>query len=153
MAIASFTIRDVSDEYSTVSFQYADMTALSTFGDMDTAMSALSSAVDALSLGTIVRAAWRQEYDGGYSDTRPASPYAHREVGLRFFYHDGLGNKGNLTIPAPDLANITVTPGTDLADLTDTEVAALVTLIEANVEIAAGEAVTVDRAVVVGRSG
>jgi len=146
-----FTIRDVSDEYSTVTFNYDPFGSLETIGDVEAAMGALSSAVDALTLGTIVRSWYRHE-SGSYTDERPTSPYAHREVGLRFFYHDALGNKGNLTVPAPDLANIAVTPGTDLADLTDSEVAALVTLIEANVELVDGEAVTVDRAVVVGRS-
>lgn len=146
-----FTIRDVSDEYSTVTFQYDPFTGLETITDVENAVEALAIAVGALTLGTIVRAWYRHEV-GAFSDERPASPYAHREVGLRFFYHDGLGNKGNLTIPAPDLANIAVTPGTDLADLTDSEVAALVALIEANVEMVDGEGVTVDRAVVVGRN-
>jgi len=147
-----FTIRDVSDEYSTVTFNYDSFGSLETIGDITSAVSALSTAVEAITLGTVTKAWFRLSLTSAYVDERPASPYAHREVGLRFFFHDALGNKGNLTIPAPDLANIDVTPGTDLADLTDTEVAALVTLIEANVELVDGEAVTVDRAVVVGRS-
>lgn len=147
-----FSVRDVSDEYGTVTFSYDPFGALETVGDIESAIAALLAAVETLTLGTVVRGWYRKEYTTGLTDERPASPYAHREIGLRFFFHDALGSKGNLTIPAPDLANIAVLEGTDLADLTDTEVAALVTIIEANVEINDGEAVTVDRAVVVGRS-
>lgn len=80
------------------------------------------------------------------------SPDAQRELGARFFFHESVTNrKGFLTCPMPDLVNVDLLPLTDLIDLTDTEAAAMVTWIEANVELA-GESVTVDRAVVVGRN-
>lgn len=79
-------------------------------------------------------------------------PDAQREMGARFFYHEETTNKkGFLTIPMPDLANLDILPGTDLLDMTDTETAAMITWIEATVELA-GQAVVVDRVVIVGRS-
>jgi hypothetical protein len=82
----------------------------------------------------------------------PSSPYANREAGARVFYHNDTSNeKGRVTIPGPDLANVDIQAGSDLFDLTDTEMASLVTWLEANAEYD-GESITVDRAVLVGRN-
>lgn len=87
----------------------------------------------------------------------PTSPWANRETGLRIFY-EGVtsGDKRNFTVPAPDLDNLTLQEGSDLVVLDDGGImAALVTEIEAHLLLPYGdadEAVTVTRAVVVGRN-
>lgn len=85
-------------------------------------------------------------------DTRPASLLAQRESGLRFFYQDDVnGDKGTLTVAAPDLASLK-TPGTDEADLAAAPIANLITWLEANALSKGGNAIAINRAVFVGRN-
>jgi hypothetical protein len=66
---------------------------------------------------------------------------------------DVTGAKSHFTIPGPDLANLTIPEGGDLVTLADASIMAdLVTAIEANVESEDDNAVTVTRAVIVGRN-
>jgi hypothetical protein len=63
------------------------------------------------------------------------------------------GKKSHFTIPGPDLTNLTIPAGGDLVTLADASIMAdLVTAIEANVESEDNNAVTVTRAVIVGRN-
>lgn len=143
--------RDRSDEYSNFSVLVEDMAGTDVWTVVTGLASGLESAVEALSLATLVSIYFRQ-IGNAEDDTRPASVYAHRERGLRFFYSDDVtSDKFNITLPAPD-GTIVDNPGSDLVDLSITEVAALVTWIEANVVSPAGNAVTVDRAVQIGRN-
>jgi hypothetical protein len=66
---------------------------------------------------------------------------------------DGVnGRKSHFTVPGPDLDALTIFAGTDLVDLEDASVMAdLVTSVEAGALSADGNAVTVTRAVIVGR--
>lgn len=151
MGLLTARFRDFSDEYSHMSVQVADLTGPDVWSVITGLGNGLETAAEALSLGTLVAVNYRQ---GAIAedDTRPASQFAQRETGLRFFYSDNAdGSKYNITLPAPDLA-IVATPGTDDVDLSITEVAAMVTWLEANVISPNGGAVTVDRAVIVGRN-
>ena len=151
MALASFTLRDRSDEYSTVQFPVAEPTA-GTFDAWLADMGAIETAIGALTLCTIARESEQINYNSP-DDTRPSSPYAQREVGLRLFWQETGGNfrKGHLTIAGPDLALIE-TPGSDLVDLAGvTAVNALVTLLEANMLSPNGENITFYKGVIVGR--
>lgn len=151
--LASFTLKDESGERSVVTFQIDPFTALETITDIETLMGNLADAVQTITLCNVESARYSHAYtQGDFTSDLPAGPYADRERGIRIFFSDAVGNKGNITIAAPDNANMEVLAGTDLYDLTDTELAALVTLIEANVELQDGNAVTVDRAVKVGRN-
>jgi hypothetical protein len=82
----------------------------------------------------------------------PTDDLAHRESGLRVFYTDDTtGKVYHFTIPGPDWALVDVLPNTDLADMTDEPLAALISAVEADVLSEVGNSVTVLRAVVVGR--
>lgn len=147
MASVSLRIRDFSDEYSTVSFPVTDIAAGGTIADANTLVDNIAAAVDPLVLGTIVGGSLSQEFFPG-SDTRPASGEAQREKGLRIYWTNGAGRYGSVTLPTADFGTL-AQPGTDLVDLAD--LAALVSLIEANITLD-GVGVTVERAVLVGRS-
>ena len=161
-AFISVRVRDYSDEYSTLKVPIAEALITDTWQDIQTKGANLVDALEDLILGTIV--SWTFTQNGAeYGDERPSSPFAQREVGLRVFVTgEHSGRKSNFTIPTPDLAAIPLVPGTDLVDLADTDMAALVTWIEANVEIPIpnlpplpgywNDDVTIDRMVVVGRS-
>jgi hypothetical protein len=150
--MASYTVRvrDYSDEYTSLSLNVGDLASLDTISVAEGHAGDLATALDALMLGTIVGIGFNQTADEG-ADTRPASGEAQREKGMRFFFHEETNNrKGSFTVPTADFGTY-AQPGTDLVDLDDVAIAALVTWVEANVEID-GIAVVVDRAVLVGRN-
>lgn len=160
-AYISIRIRDHSDEYSTMRVPVAEMLAVTPWGEYFTNLETLVDAVDDVTLGTIVSWTFSQVGEE-FEDERPDSDWAQREFGLRIFYHgENSGVKGNMTVPAPDLAAIDTVPGTDLAVLTDEPVATLITQLQGIAEIAVpnpppatgywNDDIIVDRAVVVGR--
>lgn len=143
--------RDYSDEYSSVSVLVDDLIGTDVWTVVTGLAAGLESALEGISLATLVSIHFRQ-IANSLDDTQPASPYAEREAGLRFFYSDDVtGKKFNLTVPGPDYATIDV-PGSDEIPLTQTEVAALITWMEANIVSDAGNSITVDRVVKVGRN-
>ena len=86
-------------------------------------------------------------------DQRPASAYADRELGFRFYLRDDVNSRLNsFTIPCADKAIGSVVAGKDELDLTAEPTASFVTFLEANVLSRDGNAVTVERAIVVGRN-
>ena len=145
----SFTIRDHSDELSSVAFPIAAVDE-TTWVLTNTRIAALQAAVAAATTGNIAfrtLTAFREVVD----DNRPLNPYAQREIGLRLFYSDDVtGKKYHLTIPAPDLI-VMSQGGTDLIDLTgslaDPIVAAMQTLMVSE----DGNTVTVYKGLIVGR--
>lgn len=153
MAQLTARFRDAGIEYSSVSFPIPDAVGATTWTDLLSYVTTLSAALGGLSIGTLISIAFRQLGEEN-SDAAAANPFAQRELGVRFFFTDDTnGDKSYVTIPCPDLTNIALESNGDTLDLTDTEAAAMVTWIEANVEINAGNSVSVDRAVVVGRKG
>lgn len=89
-------------------------------------------------------------------DTKnPATPtdvLAQRESALRIFYADDVtGEVYHVSVPGPDWDAINLLPNTDLADLTDEPLATLVAAIESDALSPVGNAITVLRAVQVGR--
>jgi hypothetical protein len=84
--------------------------------------------------------------------TTPTDVLAQRESALRIFYADDTtGEVYHISIPGPDWDTVDLLPNTDLADLTDEPLATLVAAIESDAESPVGNAVTVLRAVQVGR--
>lgn len=144
--------RDYSQELSTVEFNFADIAAGG--GNFD-AVKGLSDAFGAAVAGVslCVQATEKLSQVTDPPDASiPNDVYAQREIGLRVFYEDTVtGKQYHITIPGPDLDNIDLLAGTDLADLTDTPVSALVAAMEAGLS-PDGNAVSVLRAVVVGRN-
>lgn len=152
MAKASWTYRDKSDEISTLEVTVADVSAGG--ADFDTVMA------DVAALGAAFLAATEciqaREFFNQAVDTKdPATPtdvLAQRESALRIFYADDTtGEVYHVSLPGPDWDSIDLLPNTDLADLTDAPVSAIVTAMEANGLSPVGNAITVLRAVQVGR--
>jgi hypothetical protein len=82
----------------------------------------------------------------------PTDAQANRESAVRIFYADDTtGEIYHVSIPGPDKASMDIQPNTDLYDLTDEPLATLVAAIESDALSPVGNAVTVLRAVVVGR--
>lgn len=152
MPTVQFSIRDWSDEYSSVAFPIAEPLGTTTYADHEVGpLATFRTAVAGVTLGTIARE-WERVYEGG-NDQRPASPLAQREFGLRVFYElDTSGEKRNLTIGAVDIAALTVDGGSDLVELADGgPMAALVSAMESEMEVN-GETITVTKAQIVGRN-
>lgn len=152
MAKASWSYRDKSDEISNVELTVADVSAGG--ADFDTVMA------DVAALGAAFLAATecvqaREMFNQAVDTKDPATPtdvLAQRESALRVFYADDVtGEVYHVSLPGPDWDSIDLLPNTDLADLTDVPVANIVIAIEANALSPVGNAVTVLRAVQVGR--
>ena len=152
MAKASWSYRDRSDEISTVELTVADVSAGG--ADFDTVIA------DVAALGAAILAATeciqaREMFNQAVDVKNPATPtdvLAQRESALRIFYSDDTtGEVYHISIPGPDWDAIDLLPNTDLADLTDAPMSGLVTALEANALSPVGNAITVLRAVQVGR--
>lgn len=152
MAKASWSYRDKSDEISNVEMSVADVSAGG--ADFDAVMAdvaALGAAILAVTECVQAKEMFNQAVDTK-SPTTPTDVFAQRESALRVFYGDDVtGDVYHISIPGPDWDSVDLQPNTDLADLTDEPVASLVTAIEANGLSPVGNAVTVLRAVQVGR--
>lgn len=153
MGQMAFTIQDHSTELSTVVFPVAEpATDGSNYQSIAvTQFAALLVAVQALTKGNVLRRSMNVRQLNENSDV-PTDPYAQREIGARFYYRTTgpLAKTGHFTIPAADL-DLIVTNNSDEIDLSITEVGALITLVEALMEVD-GESVEVYRGRVVGRN-
>lgn len=152
MAKASWSYRDKSGEKSNVEMTIADVSAGG--ADFDAVMAdvaALGAAILAVTECVQAREMFNQAVDVK-SPTVPTDVFAQRESALRVFYGDDVtGETYHISVPGPDWDSVDLLPNTDLADLTDEPLASLVTAIEANGLSPVGNAITVLRAVQVGR--
>ena len=149
-----FGYRDHSNELSNVALFFDNMDAGGANYDAVVAsIVAVEAELDTISLCDQAGYGYRDSI-GGDAGTIPASNLAQRESGLRVFLADDTtGDKSHFTIPGPDLANLTIPAGGDLVTLADGSIMAdLVTAVEANCQSVLGNAVTVTRAVLVGRN-
>jgi hypothetical protein len=152
MSQLSVTYRDYSRETSNVGLLFADVAAGG--ANFDTVVGLMGDVVDAINdLTLCVQAKVAINQDLESPDPAIATDeYAQREFGLRVFYTDDVNGKTFFfTIPGPDMSNLSVVPGTDLVDLSDTEMAALITAVEAGCKSPYGNAITVRRGIVIGR--
>lgn len=152
MAKASWSYRDLSDEISNVELTVADVSAGG--ADFDTVMADVA-ALGAAILGCTDCVQAREVFNQAVDVKDPSTPideHAQRESALRVFYADDVtGEVYHVSIPGPSWDGIELLPNTDLADLTDAPVNALVTALEANALSPVGNSITVLRAVQVGR--
>lgn len=152
MAKASWSYRDRSDEISTVELNIPDVSAGG--ADFDAVVASIATLGAAILTATEcvqAREMLNQAVDVK-SPTTPTDVLAQRESALRIFYADDTtGEVYHISIPGPDWDAIDLLPNTDLADLTDEPLATLVAAIESDAESPVGNAVTVLRAVQVGR--
>lgn len=152
MAKINLRIRDYSDEYSGMGVNAADLGTIETWDLADGTADDLITHVEAHTIGTVVSVYWQQETQAA-NDARPASAFAQRELGFRFYVRDSVTEElGFFTIPCADLAIGSVVAGDDELNLAAAPTAAFVTFIEASLLSRDGNAVTVERALVVGRN-
>lgn len=146
----SFTVRDHSDEYSSVQFNIEDIDETSWVATL-ASIATIQAALAALTTGNIARKALTA-FNDPVDDTTPANPYAQRETGLRLFYQDTVtSRKYHITIPAPDLT-LVASPGTDQVDLSGVAVVnAIVSALEPVMLSPEGNPVNFYRGVIVGR--
>lgn len=152
MAKASWSYRDNSDEISTVELTIADVSAGG--ADFDAVMASVAALGGALFAATAcvqAREMFLQAVDTKDPST-PTDVEAIRESALRIFYADDVtGEVYHISMPGPEWDTIDKIPNTDLADMTDEPLAALVAAIEANALSPVGNAISVLRCVQVGR--
>lgn len=152
MAKASWTYRDRSDEISNVELNVPDVSAGG--ADFDAVMAdvaGLGAAILAVTECTQAREVFNQAVDVK-DPTTPTDVHAQRESALRIFYADDVtGIVYHVSIPGPDWDTVDLLPNTDIADPTDEPYATLLSQIESDALSPVGNAVTVLRAVQVGR--
>lgn len=153
MARVTIKIRDYSDEYSLLGVNLADLDGIArVWTGLETEASDLVGHIEDHSIGTVATVQATQATQAE-DDTRPAAPFAQRELGLRFYLRDQVNQEiGYFTIPAADLNIGSVVAGKDELDLTAAPTAAFVAWLEAEALSRDGNAVTVERAVIVGRN-
>jgi hypothetical protein len=153
MAKANWSYRDKSGEISTVELNIADVSAGGAdFDAVVTSLEALGGAIFAVTNCYQASEMFRQAVGDIKNPLTPTNVFAQRESALRVFYSDDVtGEVYHISIPGPDWDEIVLEPNTDLADLTDEPVATLIVAMEANALSSVGNAITVLRAVQVGR--
>lgn len=162
--ILTFSMLDHSDERSSVTIQTGAVTAVSLPGLL-TQVGTLRDAISAITLGTMSGEALKV-FDTTLSNARPASELARRETKWLVRYEDnlpffddpvnaipneGFGKVFTVTIPTADLAG-RVIPGTDMADVTNQEIADFIDAFEATARSPYGGTVNVLSLTAVGRN-
>jgi hypothetical protein len=142
---------DASNENSNVQVNIVAYNVLS-FADVLTGISQLWAAVDAVTLMNPIQDSITL-YSTKFSKVIPTDPNAQRERKMLISFEDATNfTPGRIEIPGPDFSVVPLLPGTDIFDLADTQMAALVTAIESQVRSADGNEVNVIRANAVGRN-
>lgn len=125
---STFTLLDYSGEKSSVQVYNGSITAL-TIADFLTEFGALRAAIDGITLGTVHKEKWTGD-DTLLSNTLPTSQFAQRELKWLVKYRNVANNKlFTVEVPTADPTGRLI-PGTDLADLTNAQMAAFVTAFE-----------------------
>lgn len=153
MARLNVSFRDYSDEYGNMAVTLADIDGVTRlWTTIDGEADGLVGHLEAHSLGTVKSARVAQDTQAE-NDTRPADPFAQREIGFRVYIRDNTTQElGYFTIPCADLDIGSVVAGKDELDLSASPTAGLVTYLETNVLSRDGNAITVERIVTVGRN-
>lgn len=124
----NFTILDASEETSTTKFYFGAITALNIAGFL-TQFGNLRTAVSGIIKGVVSKESWTGD-STVLSNTAPSDDTAQIELKWLVSY-EGVTSKKKYRseIPTPDTSKLI--PGTDKADLTDTDIAAYITAAEA----------------------
>lgn len=125
---SGFTVLDYSEENSRTTISNGAITAVSIAGFL-TQLGNLRTALGNIILGTVAKEQWVGD-NTVLSNTPPADPAAQIELKWLVTYESVTQKKKfRQEIPTADPAKLI--PGTDKADLTDTDVAAYITAFEA----------------------
>lgn len=150
MARLIFSYRDYSREMSSMELLIADPSAGG--ADFDATIAKQATLVTALAAITNAVLGKQGMYINESKEVGDAPAGTKRELGLRVFWADTTAETvGHFTIPAPDPTGAWLILGTDDVDLTETDVAALITALEANCLSPDGNAITISRITEVGR--
>lgn len=125
---AGVTVLDYSEEKSGTSFSIGAITAVSIAGFLSQ-FGAWKTALGNIILGTVSKDRWVGDATD-ISNTPPGSPTAQIELKWLVTY-EGASTKKKFRQELPTADPSKTIAGTDLADLTDTDVAAYVTAFEA----------------------
>jgi hypothetical protein len=153
-AVGNFTLRDWSNEKSTMRFYGGDITAVSLPGFL-TEFGTLRGAVEGITLGIVANERWIGD-DTELSPNLPALPAAQREKKWLVTYVGANGGTYQLEIPTADDSQADILlPSSDLADLVNnTAMAAFVAAFEqiARTPVDDTETVTVQSIRFIGRN-
>lgn len=123
----TFTILDYSEEKSPTSFSFGGVTALNIAGFL-TQFGNLRTAITNIITGVVSKEKWVGD-STDLTNVPPADSASQVELKWLVTYQGATSNKKfRYEIPTPDTSKLI--PGTDLADMTDTDIAAYVTAIE-----------------------
>jgi hypothetical protein len=151
MAQIVFTVKDFSNELSTVAFPVTEPAQDgSDYQNLAvTQYNALKTALQAATIGNVASGRMVARETVENSDT-PTNAYAQRELGARLYYQTTgpLGKKGYITIPAP--SDAVIDNNSDELDITNTLLAAIITILEVIMRVD-GESVNFYRGRLVGR--
>lgn len=124
----TLTVRDYSEETSTSRFNFGAITAVSLPGFL-TQWGNLRTAVGNIILGVLGKEQLVMD-STVLSNDAPTDSAAQVELKFMFTYEGNSSKKKfRVEVPTPDTSK--VIPGTDLVDMTDTDIAAFVTAFEA----------------------
>lgn len=149
---SQYTLKDFSDENSSVEVYNGAITAVSIAGFL-TSFGNLRDAIDTITLGEMHKEQWIGDTTVLSNDI-PTNAFAQRELKWLVSYKGNTTNKKfTVEIPTADPTDRLV-PGTDLADLTNTDIADFVTAFEAHCRTPDSdtENVTVLKMTLVGRN-
>lgn len=150
---ANFSWRDRSSELSGLNIHFAQIAAGgANYDAVVAAIQGMTLDIAALTYCTVAGSSFRDQVDPD-SGAVPISAFAQREIGLRVFYTDDVtADKFHITIPGPELDNLTLVEGSDAIVLADAGImATFVTAFETDGLTPNGNALTVTRAMIVGR--
>jgi len=147
----SFSFLDASEERSTMTFQVGPITDLTLPGFL-TQFGSFRAATEAISGGALVQDSWTGDVTK-YDNDAPADISFQRERKFVFFFQGTTTfSKYRIEVPVADFSTDRLLPGTDIVDLTQTEIAAWVTAFEALCKTEDGEDVEVLSGKGVGRN-
>lgn len=123
----TFTVQDFSEEKSPVRFSFGGVTAVNIAGFL-TQFGQLRTALTNIITGVVQKEKWVGD-DTVLDNTPPTDQNAQIELKWLLTYEGASSKKKyRQEIPTPDLTKLI--PGTDMADMTDTDIAAYVTAFE-----------------------
>lgn len=123
----TFTIQDASEETSSTKFYFGGITALNIAGFL-TQFGALRTAVSGIIKGVVMKEQWVGD-STVIDNTPPTDDSAQVELKWLVSYEGNTSKKKFRTeVPTPDTSKLI--PGTDMADVTDSDIAAYITAFE-----------------------
>lgn len=139
----SFTVKDYSEETSTMSFNFDAITAVSIPGFL-TDYGAFRTAFEAVTMGALVADSWTGDKTK-YSNAAPTDPNAQRERKFLVIYEDTTTlTPYRMEVPCANFGLTDLWQGnTDKVDLAQTEIAAFISAFETLCRSPEGNAVNV----------